>query len=334
MTLPSRPIIEEACRIVYEAIQPTPQYCWPLLNHRAGCEVWLKHENHGPLGAFKTRGALTYFRRLQESGGDAARESGSPARVAVAATRGNFGQAVAFAALREGIPAFIYVPHGNSPGKNRAMQSLGATLVEFGDDFEQARREALRWAQAEGHHFVPPFHPWLLEGTATYSWELFHAVASIDVAFVPIGMGSGVLGMCAARAALGLSTEIVGVVSAHAPAYHESFLRRQVVTAPARTLLADGMAVPAPHPDAVALGAAHLSRVVMVTDDEIAAAMRAIFDDTHNVAEGAGAASVAAILKERDSLRGKRVAAVLSGGNVDRSMFAGVLAGVLAGSPQ
>jgi threonine dehydratase len=319
MTLPSRPIVEDACRIVYEAMPPTPQYCWPLLSHRADCEVWLKHENHGPLGAFKTRGALVYFRRLRQAGGDG--------RVVVTATRGNFGQAVAFAARREGSLAVVYVPRGNSPGKNRAMQSLGATLVEYGDDFEQARLEARRWAQAEGHHYVPSFHPWLLEGTATYSWELFRAVESIDVAFVPIGMGSGILGMCAARAALGVHTEIVGVVSAHAPAYYESFLRHQAVVSPARTRLADGMAVPAPDAAAVELMCAHVSRVVMVTDDEVAAAMRALFDDTHNVAEGAGAAPMAAILKERDRLRGKRVAAVLTGGNVDRAMFAEVLAG-------
>jgi threonine dehydratase len=319
MTLPSAQEIENACQIVYEAMAPTAQYSWPLLNQRAGCEVWLKHENHGPLGAFKIRGAMVYFRRLRQAGG-------AP-RVVVTATRGNFGQAVAFAARREGMDAVVYVPHGNSPGKNRAMQSLGATLVEHGEDFEEARQEARRWAELEGHHYVPSFHEWLVEGTATYSWELFRAVKGIDVAFVPIGMGSGILGMCAAREALGVKTEIVGVVSAHARAYYESFLRREVVVSPSRTRLADGMAVPAPDARAVALMCAHVSRVVMVTDDEVAAAMRAVFDDTHNVAEGAGAAAVAAILKECDGLRGKRVAAVLSGGNVDRAMFAEVLGG-------
>ncbi len=317
MSFPSRQNIERACQIVYEAMAPTPQYRWPLLSERAGCEVWLKHENHGPLGAFKIRSALVYFRRLRESGG--------AVQVAVTATRGNFGQAVAFAARREGMEAVVYVPRGNSPGKNRAMQSLGARLVEHGEDFEEARIEACRWSAAEGHHYVPSFHEWLVEGTATYSWELFRAVEGIDVAFVPIGMGSGMLGMCAAREALGVKTEIVGVVSAHAPAYYESFQRREVVVSPARTRLADGMAVPAPDARAVELMCAHVSRVVKVTDDEVAAAMRAVFDDTHNVAEGGGAAGVAAILKERDGLRGKRVAAVLSGGNVDRAMFAEVL---------
>jgi threonine dehydratase len=245
--------------------------------------------------------------------------------VAVTATRGNFGQAVAFAARREGMEAVVYVPYGNSPGKNRAMRSLGARLVEHGEDFEEARQEARRWAEAGGHHYVPSFHEWLVEGTATYSWELLRAVERIDVAFVPIGMGSGILGMCAAREALGLKTEIVGVVSAHARAYYESFVRREVVVSPARTRLADGMAVPAPDARALEGICAHVSRVLMVSDDEVAAAMRAVFDDTHNVAEGAGAAAVAAILKERDGLRGKRVAAVLSGGNVDRAMLAEVL---------
>jgi threonine dehydratase len=317
MNLPSRQKIESACRVVYEAMAPTPQYCWPLLSRRAGCEVWLKHENYGPLGAFKIRSGLVYFRRL--------RESWSTARVAVTATRGNFGQAVAFAARREGMEAVVYVPHGNSAGKNRAMQSLGARLVEYGEDFEEARVEACRWAQAEGHHLVPSFHEWLVEGTATYSWELFGAVEGIDVAFVPIGMGSGILGMCAARAALGVRTEIVGVVSAQARACYDSFARREVVASPARTRLADGMAVPVPNAAAVELMWAHVSRIVMVNDDQVAEAMRAVFDDTHNVAEGAGAAAVAAILQEGDGLRGKRVAAVLSGGNVDRAVLARVL---------
>lgn len=319
MNLPSRLEIESACQVVYEAMEPTAQHCWPLLSERAGCEVWLKHENYGPLGAFKMRSALVYFRRL--------REAGCGARVAVTATRGNFGQAVAFAARREGMDAVVYVPHGNSAGKNRAMRQLGARLVEHGTDFQEARIEAQRWAGVEGHHFVPSFHEWLVAGTATYSWEMLRAVAGLDVAYVPIGIGSGILGMCAARAALGSQVEIVGVVSAHARAYYESFARREVVVSPARTLLADGMAVPTPDGRAVELICAHVSRVVMVSDEEVAAAMRAIFDDAHNVAEGAGAAGVAAILQERDRLRGKRVAAVLSGGNVDRAQFAEVLKG-------
>ena len=319
MQLPNSAEIERACGVVYEAMPPTPQYCWPLLSGRAGCEVWLKHENHNPLGAFKMRSGLVYFRRL--------REAGSGVRVAVTATRGNFGQAVAFAARREGMEAVVYVPHGNSAGKNRAMRGLGARLVEHGADFEEARQEARRWAEAEGHHYVPSFHEWLLAGTATYSWELFRAVEGIDVAYVPIGMGSGIVGMAAARAALGVKTELVGVVSALAPAMAESFARGEVVARAARTRIADGMAVPVPDAGALGVMLREVSRMVMVTDEEVAGAMRAVFDDTHNIAEGGGAAAVAAILQEREKLRGKRVAAVLSGGNVDRELLVEVMGG-------
>jgi threonine dehydratase len=315
--LPSAEVIRRAAGTVYEAMPATPQYLWPLLSARAGAEVWIKHENHNPLGAFKIRSALTYFRRLLENG---------PApRYAVAATRGNYGQAVAFAARRAGVEPVIYVPHGNSSSKNRAMRSLGATLVEYGDDFEQSRCEAMRWAEANGHHPVPSYHPWLVEGTATMYCELFSAAPPIDVLYVPIGMGSGICGAAAARAALGVATKIVGVCSAHARAQYDAFERRQYVTSPATTRIADGMAVPAPDRSALELIWAHVSRIVMVTDDEVAEAMRAIFDDTHNIAEGGGAAGFAAILQEKERLSGRRVATALTGGNVDRALFAEIL---------
>ena len=319
MTLPNLVDIERAADIIYGVMPPTPQYCWPLLCERAGTEVWVKHENHTPLGAFKIRSGLVYFRRL--------RESGSANGVAVTATRGNFGQAVALGARQVGMQAVVYVPHGNSPSKNRAMQALGACLVEHGQDFEEARREASRWAEAEGHHYVPSFHEWLTEGTATYSVELFRSVSHIDVAFVPIGMGSGICGMCAAREALGLKTEIVGVVSAHARSYAESFERKQAVESPVSTRIADGMACRSAHPGALEVMWRHVSRVVTVTDDEVIAAIRAAYDDTHNLAEGGGAAAIAAMLKEKDQLRGKRVAVIMSGGNVDRETYAEVLRG-------
>jgi threonine dehydratase len=319
MPLPDLATIEQAAGIVYDAMPPTPQYSWPLLNQRAGVEVWVKHENHTPLGAFKIRSGLVYFHRL--------RESGAANGAVVTATRGNHGQAVAFAARRAGMQAIIYVPRGNSASKNRAMQSLGACLVEHGDDFEEARREAARRAVAKGHHYVPSYHEWLIEGTATYSLELFRTVPDIDIAFVPIGMGSGICGMCAAREALGLKTEIVGVVSAHALSYAESFSRREPVEAPVTTQIADGMACRAAHREALEIMWRHVSRVVTVTDDEVAAAIRAAYDDTHNLAEGGGAAAIAAVLKEKDALRGKRLAVVMSGGNVDREVYAEVLRG-------
>jgi threonine dehydratase len=311
--------IENAAEIVYAAMPATPQYTWPLLNLRAGTEVWVKHENHTPLGAFKIRSGLVYFRRL--------RQSGFTGATAVAATRGNFGQAVTFAAKREGMEAVIYVPRGNSTSKNRAMRSLGACLVEHGDDFEEARREAARWAAAEGHHYVPSYHEWLVEGTATYSLEFFRAVPDIDIAYVPIGMGSGICGMVATREALGLNTEIVGVVSAHALSYAESFARKQPVESPVSTRIADGMACRAAHPDALEILCRHVSRIVTVTDDEVSAAIRAAYDDTHNLAEGGGAAAIAAMLKEKPAIQDKRVAIVMSGGNVDREIYAEVLRG-------
>jgi threonine dehydratase len=319
MPLPNLEAIERAAGIVYRAMPPTPQYSWPLLNQRAGAEVWVKHENHTPLGAFKIRSGLAYFHRL--------RESGSANGAVITATRGNHGQAVAFAARRAGMQAIIYVPRGNSASKNLAMRALGACLVEHGDDFEEARREAARRAAAEGHHYVPSYHEWLIEGTATYSLELFRAVPDIDIAFVPIGMGSGICGMCAAREALGLKTEVVGVVSAHALSYAESFARREPVEAPVTTQIADGMACRAAHPEALDVMWRHVSRIVTVTDDEVAAAIRAAYDDTHNLAEGGGAAAIAAMLKEKEALRGNRVAVVMSGGNVDREVYAEVLRG-------
>jgi threonine dehydratase len=318
MNLPGREMIEQATQVVYEVMQPTAQYTWPLLNERAGAEIWIKHENHGPVGAFKIRGGLVYFRHLRQQ---------NQVKGVITATRGNHGQAVAFAARREGIPAIVYVPRGNSLSKNRAMRSLGVTLVEHGNDFEEARQEARRRAEAEGLHYVPSFHERIVTGNSTYSYELFQGVEAIDVAYVPIGMGSGICGMCAAREALGLKTEIVGVVSADAAAYYHSFVERKAVSRPAATRLADGMAVPVPDPEALEILWQHVARIVTVTDEQVAAAMRAIFDDTNNIAEGAGAAGVAAILKDKDHLGGKRVATVMSGGNVDRELVARVLAG-------
>jgi threonine dehydratase len=315
--LPSADTIECAARVIYEAMPPTPQYQWPLLSERAGTEVWLKHENHTPLGAFKIRSALIYFHQLCESG--------PKPRCAVAATRGNYGQAVAFAARRAGIEPVIFVPRGNSESKNRAMRSLGATLIEHGDDFEQARRESVRWAEAGGHHVVPSYHPWLVAGTATIYYELFRSAPPLDVLYVPIGMGSGICGAVAARAALGCATEIVGVCSAHARAQYDAFQRREYVSSPTSTRIADGMAVPSPDATALPVIWDNAARIVMVTDDEVSAAMRALYDDTHNLAEGGGAAGLAALLQERDRIAGLRVATAITGGNVDRQLYAEIL---------
>lgn len=314
----SLPALEQAAAIVHQSLPPTPQIRWPLLCEALGCEAWVKHENHSPVGAFKLRGGLVYFHHL-------AAQSPRPAGV-ISATRGNHGQSIAFAAARLGLPATIVVPHGNSREKNAAMRALGAELIEHGEDFQAAREYAGLLAASEGLHMIPSFHPWLVAGVASYSLELFRALPDLDVVYVPISMGSGLCAMIAARDALGLKTRIVGVVSAHAPAYALSFAAGEAVYHATSTRLADGMACTTPEPTALAMIRAGADRVVQVTDEEISAAMRLLFTATHNVAEGAGAASLAAALQERESLRGKRVGLVLSGGNVDREVYAAELA--------
>ena len=317
MKQPTLDEIEAAARTVYTLMPPTPQYAWPLLAHRLGCEIWVKHENHTPAGAFKVRGGLVYFDDF-----DAGQAHG-----VIAATRGNHGQSVGLGARRYRVPATIVVPHGNSREKNAAMRGLGVELLEHGDDFQEALEHARELAAERRLQMVPSFHPLLVRGVATYALELLRAAPEIDVTYVPIGLGSGICGVIAAREALDARTEIVGVVSAQAPAYAESFRRRRAVERPALTRLADGMACRTPDPEALELIWRSVDRVVEVDDDEVAEAMRVVYECTHNVAEGAGAAPLAAALKERDRLAGRTVAVVLSGGNVDRDVFAEVLAG-------
>ena len=312
--------LHAARALVYRHMAPTPQYAWPLLARRLGTELWVKHENHTPIGAFKVRGGLVYLDELGRT------EPGCPG--IVTATRGNHGQSIPFAARAHGIPVTVLVPHGNSVEKNAAMQGWGARVEVWGIDFEEARQEAVRRAEAEGLHIVPPFAEPLVRGVATYALELFEAVHDLDVVYAPIGMGSGVCGLITVRDLLGLATEIVGVVSAGAEAYalsHEA--GRVVATNTTDTVLGDGMDCRAPWEDPVAIIRHGAARIVRVTDGELAEAMRAYYSDTHNVAEGAGAAPLAAALKERERLAGKRVGVILSGGNVDAALFARVLAG-------
>lgn len=305
-------------QFVYSVLAPTPQYCWPLLSERLGTEVWLKHENHTPVGAFKVRGGLVYLAELAKT---------SKVREVVAATRGNHGQSIALSAKRHGLSVKIVVPFGNSAEKNNAMRALGATLIEHGEDFEEARQHAVHLAEASGAHMVPSFHPLLVQGVATYAVELFRGVCDLESVYVPIGLGSGICGTIAVRNALSPKTKVIGVVSAQARAYSLSFASHQAIESPATTRLADGMACRRPHPDALDVIWKYLDRIVEVTDDEIAEAMRTIYECTHNCAEGAGAAAFAALTKERIEVRGRKTAAVLSGGNVDRSTLSTVLAG-------
>jgi threonine dehydratase len=313
MDLPRLEELEAAAEIVYRHMPATPQYRWPLLCEDAGTDLWLKHENHTPIGAFKIRGGLVYFNQLEKVPG------------VISATRGNHGQSVALCARQYGIPATIVVPHGNSVEKNAAMRAFGATLVEHGRDFQAAKEHAERLAKEQGLHMVPSFDRRLVAGVGTASLELLRAVPDLHSVYVPIGQGSGICGAAAARNALGSKAEIVGVVSAQARAYAVSFREGKPVDMEVTTQISDGMAVRTPDPAALEIICREVDRIVEVSDGEVAAAIAAIFQCTHNCAEGAGAAAFAAIRKERSRLKGRKVAAVLSGGNIDRGLFAAAL---------
>ena len=316
-TLPTRAEIEAIAPAINAAVPPTPQYSWPLLNARTGCELWVKHENHTALGAFKIRGALAYVARLVE------REPG--VRGLIAATRGNHGQAAAFAAQRHGLTATVVVPHGNSREKNRAMQALGAELIEHGEDFQAALDHAAQLASERGLHRMPSFHPDLVLGNAVSAFTFLQNTPALDRVYVPIGLGSGVCAMLAARNALGLKTQVVGVVADRAPGIALSFAARKLVAHPVTTRIADGLACSTPNPDALEAILREVEKIVRVSDEEVVAAMRAYFSDTHNVAEGAAAAGLAGVLQDRAALTGKRIGVVCTGGNVDAAVFARVL---------
>jgi threonine dehydratase len=312
--------LEQAAALVHRVLPPTPQYVWPKLGKRAGCTVWVKHENHTPTGAFKVRGGLVYLDRLRHA------EPKTPG--VITATRGNHGQSIAFAAARTGVPATIYVPHNNSSDQNSAITAFGARVVEFGKDFDEARHEASRVAAAEGLHFVPSFHRDLVTGVATYALELFRSVSDLDAVYVGVGMGSGIAGLITVRDLLGLKTEIIGVGAVAAPATALSFAAGRPVNASSASTFADGIATREPNAEAVATICRGATRIVEVAENEIAEAMRIYFDDTHHVAEGAGAAPLAALLQERRRMANKNVAVVLSGGNIERARFLQVLSGV------
>jgi threonine dehydratase len=309
--------IEQAARVVYREFQATPQYRWGLLSDRLGTDCWVKHENHTPVGAFKIRGGLTYFDQL--------RQRGELPREVVSATRGNHGQSIGWAARAHGVQCTIVVPPGNSVEKNAAMRALGVNLIEYGSEFQESTEHAIELAKQTGAHRVPSYHPDLIRGVSTYWWELFSAVPRLDVVYVPIGMGSGAVGAIAAKRAMGRQMKIVGVVSSHATSYADSLAAGYVVESPVTTLIADGMACRKADASALEVLRGEMDHIVKVTDDEVKAAMRAIYTDTHNVAEGAGAASFAAAMQERASLKGQCVGITLCGGNVDAAVFASVL---------
>jgi threonine dehydratase len=315
--LPTLAEITDAQKLVYQFMQPTPQISWPQLNQRLEAQVWVKHENHTPIGAFKARTAIVFAAELFK------RPSGI--KGLIAATRGNHGQSVALAGQRFKVPVTIVVPHGNSKEKNAAMRAQGANLIEFGDDFQEAREHAEQLGREQGLHMVPPYHRDIVKGVASYWAELFSAVPDLDAVYVPIGMGSGICAGCAVRNGMNLSTRIVGVVVEGAPAYGLSFEARRSIAATVTTEIADGMACRVPDDDALKIIFENVDHMVQVSDEEIREAMRIYFTATHNVVEGAGAASLAGALKEREAVKGKRVAVIATGGNVDREVFAKVL---------
>jgi threonine dehydratase len=311
--------LESAAELIYRVMPPTPLYAWPKLSQRAGCSVRVKHENHTPTGAFKVRGGIVYLDRLCRS------HPGVPG--VISATRGNHGQSIAFAAARAGVPATIYVPMGNSPDQNSAIAAFGAKLVEFGKDFDEAKHEAFRVAAAAGLHFVPSFHRDLIAGVASYALEMFRAARDLDAVYVGVGMGSGICGLITARDLLGLTTEIVGVGALKAPATAQSFAAGHAVAFPSAHTFADGLATREPNAQAIATICRGVSRWVEVSEDAIADAIRIYFDDTHQVAEGAGAAPLAALLQDRQRMANKNVAVILSGGNIERERYLQVLRG-------
>ncbi|HEX8544590.1 MAG TPA: threonine dehydratase [Pseudomonas sp.] len=310
--------IQQAARLVYQVMPATAQYAWPLLAERLGCEVWVKHENHTPTGAFKVRGGITFMHWLKREHPEA--------KGIVSATRGNHGQSLALAAGALGLRALIVVPQGNSPEKNNAMRGFGGEVVEYGRDFDEAREEAARLSQEHGLFLVPPFHAELVKGVSTYALELFKAAPDLDTVYVPIGCGSGICGVIAARDALGLKTQVVGVVSTEAAGAKLSFETGSICETASADTFADGLAVRKPVPDAFAVYAAGAARIVSVSDAQICNAMRIYYSDTHNLAEGAGAAPLAALIQERETMLGRKVGVILSGGNVDRSVYARVIA--------
>ena len=319
MSLFTIPDLEWATSIVRTLMPPTPAYEWPLLSQRAGMQVVVKHENHSPTGSFKARGGLVYIEAL--------RNSGSLPKGLVTATRGNHGQSVAIGASRCGIPALIVVPEGNSSEKNSAMEAFGGELVVSGKDFDESRVTAARIERDRGYHFIPSFHAKLVLGVATYANELFLSHGDLDVVYVPIGMGSGIAALISVRDLLGLKTEIVGVVAENAPAFALSFDAGRPISTETANTFADGMACRQPTSESLDIILEGAARVIRVSEDEIASAIRYIYTDTHNLAEGAGAASLAALLKDSDAVGYRKAGIVLSGGNIDMTVFAQIISG-------
>jgi len=315
----TKPDLENACTLVHSHMLPTPQYVWPLICETVGAHVWVKHENHTPTGAFKVRGGITYMNWLKRTH--------PKTQGIITATRGNHGQSQARAATAAGLSSTILVPLQNSVEKNVAMHSFGGKIIEHGQDFDTACTQVAPIAKKEGLWIVPAFHTEIVRGVATYAYEMFSKAPDLDTVYVPIGCGSGICGMIAARDALNIKTKIVGVVSSEAQAAKLSFEAGKIIETNSANTFADGVAVRGPVKEAYDIYSKGADRIIAVTDAQIAAAIRLYFRATHNVAEGAGAAALAALLSEAGQMQGKNVGVILSGGNIDTDVFATILQG-------
>lgn len=308
-----------ATEVVARRVTPTAQYAWPMLGEAIGAEVWVKHENHTPTGAFKVRGGLVYAERLRL---ERPQVSGI-----VSATRGNHGQSLAFAGKAVGLSVTIVVPEGNSPDKNAAMVALGAKLVTHGRDFQAAVEHVTVLAVERDLEMVPSYHRDLVLGVATYARELFGAVGDLDAVYVPVGMGSGISGLIGVRDLLGLGTEVIGVVAEEAPATALSVAAGTVVATESAETFVDGVACRVPNAEAIDVISTGASRILTVSEDQAADAMRLLYATTHNVPEPAGALALAGLVQERSWVSGKRVAIIQTGGNAESDLLARVLAG-------
>ncbi len=311
-----------AREVVSRHLPRTPAWTYPALNAELGFELWIKHENHQPVGAFKVRGGVNLLASLAPD---------ERARGVIAATRGNHGLSVAWAARRFDVHATIVVPHGNNPEKNEAMRALGAELVEHGRDFDEAREQVETLVKQHGYRYVHSANePLLIAGVATAALELFEDVSGLDALFVPVGLGSGVCGAALARAEKSPATRLIGVQAERAPAIWRSWLERRPVSTASADTFADGLATRVPAELTLRLMLRDLDDFLLVSEAAMARAVADLLRFTHNLAEGAGAAPLAAAQTLRERLAGRRVAMILSGGNIDTATLRRVLDGAIA----
>lgn len=298
-------------------IRPTPLMRHPLLEAESGIELWVKHENHNPTGAFKVRGGLNVIGSL---------DTDERSRGVVTASTGNHGQSIAMACRMHGVACTVFVPEGNNPDKNAAMRAYGAALEEVGRDFDEAREACETRATETGARYVHSANePLLLAGVGTYALEIFETLVDIDTVFVPIGGGSGACGLITVRNGTGLKTRIVGVGAANADAVYRSWHGPERVVGTSAATFADGVATRVTFDLTFGLLKSHLDDFCVLTEAELAEGVRIALRTTHNLAEGAGAAAIAAAVKHRAKFQGRRVVAVMSGGNIDTSTLRRIL---------